>query len=63
MQRKTVTMLVALLMLSAIPLNVSADEYDDIPTNATNSGVHDSLVAALAHADLVTTLQLSLIHI
>ena len=57
MQRKTVTMLVALLMLSAIPLNVSADEYDDIPTNATNSGVHDSLVAALAHADLVTTLQ------
>ena len=57
MQRKTVTMLVALLMLSAIPLNVSADEYDDIPTNATNSGVHESLVAALAHADLVTTLQ------
>ena len=57
MQRKTVTMLVALLMLSAIPLNVSADEYDDIPTNASSTGVHDSLVAALAHADLVTTLQ------
>ena len=50
-------MLVALLMLSAIPLNVSADEYDDIPTNASSTGVHDSLVAALAHADLVTTLQ------
>ena len=57
MQRKTVTMLVALLMLSAIPLNVSADEYDDIPTNASSTGVHESLVAALAHADLVTTLQ------
>ena len=57
MQRKTVTMLVALLMLSAIPLNVSADEYDDIPTNASSTGVHDSLVAALSHADLVTTLQ------
>ena len=57
MQRKTVTMLVALLMLSAIPLNVSADEYDDIPTNASSTGVHDSLVAALAHAELVTTLQ------
>ena len=57
MQRKTVTMLVALLMLSAIPLNVSADENDDIPTNAASTGVHDSLVAALAHADLVTTLQ------
>ena len=50
-------MLVALLMLSAIPLNVSADENDDIPTNAASTGVHDSLVAALAHADLVTTLQ------
>ena len=57
MQRKTVTMLVALLMLSAIPLNVSADENDDIPTNAASTGVHDSLVAALAHADLVATLQ------
>ncbi len=34
MQRKTVTMLVAILMLSAIPLNVAADENDDIPTNA-----------------------------
>ncbi|NCF96873.1 MAG: hypothetical protein GWP21_03035, partial [Euryarchaeota archaeon] len=50
-------MLVALLMLSAIPLNVSADEYDDIPANASSTGVHDSLVAALAHAELVTTLQ------
>ena len=57
MQRKTVSLLVALLMLSAVPLNVSADENDDIPTNASATGVHNSLVAALSHADLVTTLQ------
>jgi uncharacterized surface protein with fasciclin (FAS1) repeats len=57
MQIKTVSMLVALLLLSAVPLNVAADENDDIPTNAMSTGVHDSLVAALAHADLVTTLQ------
>ncbi|HIH82105.1 MAG TPA: fasciclin domain-containing protein, partial [Candidatus Thalassarchaeaceae archaeon] len=36
---------------------VVADENDDIPTNAQNTGVHDSLVAALVHADLVSTLQ------
>ena len=57
MQIKIVSMLVALLLLSALPLNVAADENDDIPTNAMSTGVHDSLVAALAHADLVTTLQ------
>ena len=57
MQIKTVSLLVALLLFSAVPLNVSAGENDDIPTNATSTGVHDSLVAALAHADLVTTLQ------
>ena len=57
MQIKTVSMLVALLLLSALPLNVAADENDDIPTNAMSTGVHDSLVAALTHADLVTTLQ------
>ena len=50
-------MLVALLLLSAIPLNVAADENDDIPTNAMSTGEHDSLVAALTHADLVATLQ------
>ena len=57
MHRNTVSLLVALLLFSAIPLNVSADSNDDIPTNAASTGVHDSLVAALAHADLVTTLQ------
>mgnify|MGYP002009438634 FL=1 len=44
-------------MISAVPLNVSAEKTDDIPTNASNTGIHDSLVAALSHADLVTTLQ------
>ena len=34
-----------------------ADSNDDIPTNATNTGVHDSLVAALDKANLVATLQ------
>ena len=57
MQRKTVSLLVALLLFSAIPFNVSADENDDIPTNASATGVHDLLVAALQHADLVSTLQ------
>ncbi len=36
---------------------VAADENEDIPTNAQNTGVHDSLVAALTQAELVATLQ------
>ncbi|MAS23398.1 MAG: hypothetical protein CMA44_04280 [Euryarchaeota archaeon] len=50
---------VALLVIASLlvtPVAV-ADENDDIPTNAQNTGVHDSLVAALTHANLVTTLQ------
>ena len=57
MQRKSVSLLVALLMLSAIPLSVSADETENIPANAAATGIHNSLVAALAHADLVTALE------
>ena len=57
MMRLRVFILTASLLLATIPLNVTADATDDIPTNATNSGVHDSLVAALAHADLVSALQ------
>ena len=57
MHRKFLTAFVALLMLTAIPLSVSADENEDIPTNAAATGVHESLVAALAHADLVAALQ------
>ena len=56
MQRKLLTAFVALMMLSALPLSVSADENEDIPTNAAATGIHDSLVAALAHADLVGAL-------
>ena len=51
--------LIALLMtacLFSMPVAM-ADSNDDIPTNAAATGVHDSLVAALSHADLVTTLQ------
>ena len=57
MQRRNV--LIALIMtacLMTMPITM-ADSNDDIPTNAANTGVHDSLVSALAHADLVTTLQ------
>ena len=51
----TLTMLViASLLLSPV---VVADETQDIPTNAQNTGSHDSLVAALSHAGLVSALQ------
>ena len=51
----TLTMLViASLLLSPV---VVADDTQDIPTNAQNTGVHDSLVAALSHAELVSALQ------
>ncbi|MGB0201871.1 MAG: fasciclin domain-containing protein [Candidatus Poseidoniaceae archaeon] len=56
MQRRLSTALIALLLLSAIPLSVTADETKDIPTNASETGNHNSLVAALAHAGLVDTL-------
>ncbi len=49
-----VTFTIGAMSLSPI---VAAEETDDIPTNAQNTGQHDSLVAALAHADLVTALQ------
>ena len=57
MKNKLICLFVACLMISVVPLNVSAEKTDDIPTNASNTGIHESLVAALSHADLVTTLQ------
>ena len=51
--------LIALIMtacLMTMPV-VMADSSEDIPTNATNTGVHDVLVDALVKADLVSTLQ------
>ncbi len=44
------------LLASSIPAS-SADSTQDIPTNAAGTGIHDTLVAALAHVDLVTTLE------
>ena len=46
-----------ILVASAFPLNATADSNKDIPTNASETGVHNSLVAALAHVNLVSTLQ------
>ena len=57
MNRVLTFMMMTVLIASAFPLNVTADASDDIPTNASNTGIHDSLVAALQHVDLVTTLQ------
>ena len=57
MKRTLVTLILASLVMSSLPLNVSAGSDDDIPTNAQNTGDHASLVAALAHAGLVETLQ------
>tara|TARA_B100000683_G_scaffold77522_1_gene76712 strand:+ start:3175 stop:4515 length:1341 start_codon:yes stop_codon:yes gene_type:complete len=49
--------MIACLSLSTVAFGVSADETKDIPANAEATGLHDSLVAALAHAGLVETLQ------
>ncbi|MAY05056.1 MAG: hypothetical protein CMB25_05595 [Euryarchaeota archaeon] len=57
MRKSIVYTFVACLLLAAMPYSVTADASEDIPTNAEATGVHDSLVAALAHADLVATLQ------
>ena len=51
--------LIALIMtacLVTMPIAM-ADSSEDIPTNATNTGVHDTLVDALVQAELVSTLQ------
>ena len=57
MNRVLTFIIMTILVASAMPLNVSADASEDIPTNAAGTGVHDSLVAALAHANLVSTLE------
>lgn len=57
MKRALASLILASLLMTTLPLNAAADETDDIPTNAAATGVHDSLVAALTHADLVETLQ------
>lgn len=57
MKRALASLILASLLMSTLPLNVAADETEDIPANAAATGIHDSLVAALTHANLVTTLQ------
>ena len=51
MKRISAFLIVACLLISVTPLNVSADETKDIPANAQETGDHDSLVAALAKAE------------
>ena len=50
---------VTLLLIASICLSPAAiaDDTQDIPTNAQNTGNHNSLVAALAQAELVATLE------
>ena len=57
MRKSIVCTLVARLILSATPYTVAADSNEDIPTNAAATGVHNTLVQALAHVDLVSTLE------
>ena len=57
MNRVLTLLMIACLSLSTVSFSVSADETKDIPANAEATGSHDSLVAALAHAGLVETLQ------
>jgi uncharacterized surface protein with fasciclin (FAS1) repeats len=57
MKKSAAYVLIVLLMASTLPPQATADASQDIPSNAAATGVHDSLVAALTHADLVTTLQ------
>ena len=57
MNNRVVTMTIFVIAsLLASPV-VVADDTQDIPTNAQNTGAHDSLVAALSHAGLVSDLQ------
>ena len=57
MNRVLTFMMMTLLIASAFPINATADANDDIPTNAAGTGVHGSLLAALTHVGLNTTLE------
>ena len=57
MNKAIATLILASLLMSTLPLNVSADETQDIPTNAQATGVHDTLVDAVIQAGLLETLQ------
>ena len=57
MNRAVPLFLIACFVLPAVSFGVAADETKDIPANAQETGVHNSLVDALAHAGLVEALQ------
>ena len=57
MKKTAVYIVLTLLVASTLPISTQADASQDIPTNAAGTGVHNSLVAALTHANLVGTLQ------
>ena len=57
MNKAIATLILASLLMSTLPLNVSADETQDIPTNAQATGVHVTLVDAVIQAGLLETLQ------
>ena len=57
MNNRIVTMTVLVIASILVSPVVVADNTQDIPTNAQNTGAHDSLVAALSHAGLVSALQ------
>ena len=57
MKRLSAALLIASLLIATVPLTVSADETQDIPANAAGTGNHNSLVAALDHANLTSVLQ------
>ena len=56
MKKTAVYFVLTLFLVSTLPLSVHADQSQDIPTNAAGTGVHNSLVAALTHVNLVGTL-------
>ena len=57
MNKAIATLVLASLLLTALPLNAAADETEDIPTNAQATGVHNTLVDAVIQAGLLETLQ------
>ena len=57
MNKAIATLILASLLLTALPLNAAADETEDIPTNAQATGVHNTLADAVIQAGLLETLQ------
>ena len=56
MNKTAVYLVLTLLLLSAMPFSVHADQSQDIPTNASQTGAHNTLVAALQQVNLDATL-------